>query len=367
MKKPVIRLALAAVLLVAMACGGYALSGGDSLITLRYITESFRPLAVQKGKEAASSALQESYDAAKGELDELHQEHLAEVTGGEGLYSAVFQPRDWSEGDEIEVPVGSGVLLLKGTAQVDHNGAFVDVTTGEEASSGSRLSAGHRYLVGEDTQAVVTLLSGAAQLAVQGAYDYADGGVDATPFYDVCTADWFHGPVNYVYGNKLFSGMDEHHFGPAQAMNRAMLMTVLYQMAGAPKGEMEAADVAFADVAETAWYAPYVKWGASQGITAGTGENTFSPEQQVTRQQVVVLLYSFASRYLELELAGGTDLSAYQDLDQTADWSREAFAWAVAEGIISSSSADALTLSPQKNANRAEVATMLRAFAEKIL
>ena len=151
------------------------------------------------------------------------------------------------------------------------------------------------------------------------------------------------------------------------AMNRAMLMTVLYQMAGAPKEELENASVTFADVPESAWYAPYVKWGAEQGITAGTGADTFSPEQQVTRQQVAALLYSFTTSYLGLEAAEGADLSGYQDLGQASEWAHNALSWAVAEGIISSSSTDGLTLSPQKSANRAEVATMLRAFAEKII
>lgn len=367
MKKPVIRLVLAAVLLVAMACGGYALSSGDSLITLSYITEYFRPLAVQKGQEAADAVLQESYDKAKEELDGLHKDYMAEATGGEGLYSAVFKPRDWSESDEIELPVGSGVLLMKGAAQVDHNGAFVDVTTGEEVASGGRLSANHRYLVGEDTRAVVAILSGAAQLAVQGAYDYTDGGVDATPFYDVCTTDWFHGPVNYVYENKLFSGMDEHHFGPSADMTRAMLMTVLYRLAGSPEREMAAADVTFDDVPEDAWFAPFVKWGASQQVTAGTGDNCFSPDLKVTREQVVVLLYSFANRYMGLETSGQGDLSAYQDGPQVSDWAVEGMSWAVAKGIVGEAASANASLAPQRPASRAEVAAMLYAFSENIL
>ena len=82
---------------------------------------------------------------------------------------------------------------------------------------------------------------------------------------------------------------------------------------------------------------------------------------------MAALLYSFTTSYLGLEAAEGADLSGYQDLGQASDWAHNALSWAVAEGIISSSSADSLTLSPQKSANRAEVATMLRAFAEKII
>ena len=368
MRRPVIGLLCGVMLLGMLACGAYALSGGDSLISLSYLTGTFVPKAVSTGNEAAEKALQGTYEESKKGLDNLHQGYLAQLAGEEsGAYSATLQARDWSDGDEMTLTTGAGVMLMNGAASVSHDGAFIDVTDGIELASGARLTSGHRYLVGENTVASVTVLSGAAQLGLQGVYALEDGREDPTPFYDVCQTDWYYAPVDYVYRNTLFSGMDEHHFGPSSAMNRAMLMTVLYQMAGAPKEELERASVTFADVPESAWYAPYVKWGAEQGITAGTGADTFSPEQQVTRQQVAALLYSFTTSYLGLEAAEGADLSGYQDLGQASDWAHNALSWAVAEGIISSSSADSLTLSPQQSANRAEVATMLRAFAEKII
>ena len=82
---------------------------------------------------------------------------------------------------------------------------------------------------------------------------------------------------------------------------------------------------------------------------------------------MVTLLYSFTRSYLGLTPGTGADLSGYQDLDQVSSWALEAMSWAVGQGIVSSSSAHVLTLSPEQNANRAEVATMLRAFSEKIL
>ncbi|MGE4276871.1 MAG: S-layer homology domain-containing protein [Lawsonibacter sp.] len=369
MKKSAARLLCAVGALVLMACGALALSSGDSLVTLSYLKDTFLPAAVETGAEAANAKLQETYDSAKSSLDELQQSYLAEATGGETgtLYSATLQARSWNEGAVVVLPTGSGVLVLAGGVTVSHSGTVIDVTAGAEVASGNRLTANHRYLVGEDTTAQMTVLSGAAQMGVQGSYEVTDQGTETTPFYDICRTDWYYAPVNYVYANSLFSGMDENHFGPDSAMNRAMLMTVLYRMAGSPTSQLQSAGVSFADVQDSDWYAPYVKWGAAQGITAGTGANTFSPEQQVTRQQVVVLLYSFAANYLGLNLTDGADLSDYQDFAETSDWAREALSWAVAEGVISSSSADALTLSPQKNANRAEVATMLRAFSEKIL
>ena len=363
MKKSVIRLLCAAALLLTMAWGAMALSSGDSLVSLKYLQETFIPSAVTQGETAANAKLQETYDAAKAELDAFQKE----LTGEEGTSSATLQPRDFDQGDVTSLATGSGALLFSGQATVTHNGAVIDVTEGRELASGSRLTAGHRYLVGEDTTANLTVISGAARLGLQGSYTFTAGDGSPNPFYDVCRTDWYYEPVNYVYTNGLFSGMDEHTFGPGQVMTRAMVMTVLYQMAGAPAEELQAADVTFSDVPETAWYAPYVKWGAAQGITAGTSQTTFSPDQQVTRQQVAALLYSFATKYLGLEAVQGADLSGYQDLEKADSWARESLSWAVAAGIMSSSSTDALTLSPQKTANRAEMATMLKAFSEKIL
>ena len=365
MKKRTLRLAATAAVLLLLACGAYALSSGDSLISLSYLNNTFQPGALSQGEQAAQEKLQEAYDTAKSTLDALQQGYLGQASGSSGSYSGTLQPRDWKMGDKVELGTGAGLLMLSGTASVTHDGAFIDITEGKEIASGGRLTSGHRYLTGESTTAVISVRSGAAQMGVQGGYIYTAGSGAPIPFYDVSSLDWYYTPVCYVYENSLFSGIDAAHFGPGEPMTRAMLMTVLYRLAGSPQSEMAAADVRFDDVSDGDWFASYVKWGAAQGITAGTSATTFSPNQQVSREQIVVLLHSFVRNYLGQSGDSRADLSGYQDLSQTSAWAQDAFAWAVAEGIVSSSSTDALTLSPQKTTNRAEVATMLRVFSEK--
>lgn len=366
MKKTIFRLAVMAGILVLLACGAYALNSGDSLISLSYLKNTFIPSAMEQGTEAANEKLQETYDQVKSTLDALQQEYLGQGTGtSSGSYSASFQPQSWKGGDTLSLTTGSGLFFFSGSATVTHNGAFIDVTEGSELPSGSRLTEGHRYLTGEDTNAKISVGSGAAQMGVQGNYTYTAGSGSAIPFYDVSTQDWFYTQVCYAYENGLFSGVDAVHFGPYEAMDRAMLMTVLYRLAGAPEDELLSADASFSDVSDSAWYASYVKWGAEQGITAGTGPNTFGPELKVTREQIVVLLHSFVRNYLGQSADARADLSGYQDLSKVSDWARDAFAWAVAEGIVSSTSSGSLTLSPQNSATRAEVAAMLCVFAEK--
>ena len=359
---------LACVLVVAaLGAGAYAAVSGDGPVSLSYLTDTFMPQAARAGMDAAYGMLEDTYDQAKQRLDQAHG--MIQDGKGEqaGLYSQTLQRREWYEGQTVGLGTGSVILLLEGSASVSHNGAVVDVTDGTELASGASLSPNHRYLVGEDTMAYFTVQSGYAAMGVQGAYTAEGGNPDAAPFLDVKRSDWYYDPVNYVYERKLFSGMSEHTFGPREPMTRAMLTTVLYQLAGAPAGELAGAGVSLSDVPDSAWYAPYVKWAVSQGVTAGTGEGTFSPNMQVTREQVVVMLHSFARNYLGLNVSQGADLSAYQDGESVSDWARAAMSWAVSSGVISGAdNGGVLTLNPKYNANRSEVAAMLRSFAENI-
>ena len=351
---------------VVLGCGAYALGGGDSLVTLSYLNGTFLPAAQSKGEAAGSQKLQQTYDSAKQTLDRIYQEKTGQ-SGTTAQTGGSLAPKDCTESQELQLTTGSGFVLAQGSAQVTHNGAVIDVTAGGETVSGSAVKVGHRYLVGEDTVAQVTVRSCYAALGVEGNCSASAGKEGALPFADVCPTDWFCAPVTYVYEKGLFSGMEAHSFAPAEPMNRAMLMAVLYRMAGSPEEERKAADVSFADVPSSAWYAPYVRWGAARQIAAGTGDGTFTPEGQVTREQAAALLYRFAKDYLHKELSAGADLSGYVDLAESSEWARESLAWAVGSGVIASTSAEEKVLSPAKSANRAEVATMLRAFAEKVL
>lgn len=352
-------LVLAFLLLTA---GAYAAVSGDSLITLSYLRDTFSPKAVQAGEEAGNKLLQKTYDEAKSRLDAAGG---GGATVGVGSSSDTLQRREWPDGQIITLPTGAGFLLLDGSADLVHTGAVVDVTAGAEVPSGTALVRNHRYIVGEGTDAAVTVRSGQAALGLQGSYTLTAGKTEHTPFYDVSQNDWYYAPVGYAYDKGLFSGMDANHFSPNSPMNRAMLMSVLHRLAGSPAPITQ---LAFHDVAGNSWYAQAVLWGASQGITSGTGNGNFSPDGQVTREQAVAMMYNYATQYMHLSAGTGADLSRYADLNRLSGWARAAMAWAVEEGIVSGvANGSTLTLDPQRNATRAEMATMLRAFCENIL
>lgn len=367
MKKNLTAIMCAGALLVSMACGVYALAGEDSLISLSYITDVFVPDIVKQGKEQAEESLQSTYDKAAEDLEDVQKDLMKEATGAEGSYSANLSPKDFAAGDILTVETGAGIMHYAGSARVSHDGAFIDVTDGTEIPSNTELVCGHRYLVGEDTIADVVILSGAAQLGVQSAYAREKGDWDAIPFYDVRTDDWYYDAAAYVYNAGIFTGISATEFAPHLTMDRAMLMTGFYRLAGSPERELEEADAVYSDVPESAWYFKFVRWAATQEITAGIGDNKFGPAVQLTREQVVTLLYSFATRYLGLTSDGRTDVTGYTDYAQSSEWARDALSWAVHYEILDSSWAGENTLGGHLYADRAEVSAMLAAFEENIL
>lgn len=345
-----------------LTAGAYAVASGDSVVSLSYLQNTFFPKAVQAGEEAGNQALQKTYDSAKAQLDAVHG---GAGEGGTGSSSDTLQRRTWTDGQIISLSTGAGFLMLDGSATVVHTGAVVDITAGAEVPSGGALAQNHRYVVGENTEAAVTIRSGEAALGVQGGYSLTPGKGQHTPFYDVSQTDWFYAPVGYAYEKGLFSGVDAGHFAPEMRMNRAMLMTVLYSLAGSPG---QTGSSPFADVPNGDWYTSAVLWGTGQGIASGVGDGLFSPNGEVTREQTVLMLYNYASKYLNKPMAAGADLSGYGDVGKLSSWAQTAMSWAVGQGIVSGAdNGGRVTLEPQRGASRAEMATMLRAFCEKIL
>lgn len=365
MERRYVRQIFACVLAGTVLVGGaLALKKGDSVVSLNYVEDRFQPSAVEEGTEAADAMLQKSYNNAKKELDALQKAYTGSGDEETANYSANLGSRDLSRGDKVTLEAGAGVMVLQGAISVIHNGAVVDVTAGSETASSSVLTTGHRYLVAEDTTAEFTVHSGLARMGVEGFYVLEEGDGSAAPFVDVADNDWYAEAADYVYHKGLIAGMGDDQFAPGLSMSRAMMVTVFYRLAGSPEEQMNAATTSFTDVKDGSWYAPYVRWGADQGVTSGTGNGTFSPDMQVTRQQVAVMLYGFASRSLGLTLSGQADLSVYSDSAAVADWAQEALSWAIANDIMAGNNGQ---LQPEQDATRAQVAMVLKNFSEKYL
>ncbi len=175
------------------------------------------------------------------------------------------------------------------------------------------------------------------------------------PFTDL-TQDWYKDAVQYAYSHKLFNGTSETTFEPDTSMNRAMIVTILYRMAGSPAVTKQAD---FTDLTQD-WYKDAVAWGQENRITSGTGDGMFSPDQAVTREQFVTLLANYVKNVEGKSVASTGSLAAFSDSASVSEWAVDSLTWAVNEGVISGiASGSNMLLDPSGSASRAQAAMIL--------
>lgn len=149
------------------------------------------------------------------------------------------------------------------------------------------------------------------------------------PFVDVDDTDWFAEAVYYCYQNSLLRGRSEMSFDPDAAMTRAELVTVLWRIAGSPNSD-NVGKTPFTDVPAGSWYTAAVNWCSENKIVNGIGDGLFAPDDQITREQIVTILYRFA-KFRGLDVGDTTDLAKkFTDAARVSDYAKEALSWAVA-------------------------------------
>lgn len=177
-------------------------------------------------------------------------------------------------------------------------------------------------------------------------------------FTDVKESDWFFKGVEYVVDKGIMSGVSENEFAPAGKLTRAMLVQMLYNMESRPACD---AENAFMDVPVGQWYTDAVIWANDAKIVSGMGEGLFAPNMEITREQMVAMLYNYA-KYKGYDVTASADLSKFADNASVSTWAQPAMQWAVAEGYISGMGDS--QLAPQGTATRAEIASVIMRFME---
>ena len=186
-----------------------------------------------------------------------------------------------------------------------------------------------------------------------------DGGKDcpSAPFTDVDTAKWYHLSVDYVLTHKMMNGVSSRAFAPNANLTRGMLVQILYNLEGKPKGT--AAN--FSDVQADAWYAKAVGWAASNKVVTGYADGTFRPNAAVTREQAAAILYRYAqSKGIDVSVGENTNILSYVDVQQASEYAIPALQWAVGAGVLNGKNGG--RLAPTGTATRAEMAVMLQQF-----
>ena len=191
-----------------------------------------------------------------------------------------------------------------------------------------------------------------------------DGGKDcpSAPFTDVDTAKWYHLSVDYVLTHKMMNGVSSRAFAPNANLTRGMLVQILYNLEGKPKGT--AAN--FSDVQADAWYAEAVGWAASNKVVTGYADGIFRPNAAVTREQAAAILYRYAqSKGIDVSVGENTNILSYVDVQQASEYAIPALQWAVGAGVLNGKNGG--RLAPTGTATRAEIAAIMQRWCENII
>lgn len=187
------------------------------------------------------------------------------------------------------------------------------------------------------------------------------GKTASSKFKDVTSTGvgtWAADSVDFASAWGLVNGTGTSTFAPNDNMSRAQLVTILYRAAGSPT---VTGKCQFTDVPSSQYYYNAVIWASKNGIVTGTSSTTFNPNGNVTREQVATFLYRYA-KYKGLNTSVSGSLASYTDYNSVSAYAKDAMTWAVAKGYITSTSTSAKVLTPGGNATRAQVAVMLHRF-----
>ena len=179
-------------------------------------------------------------------------------------------------------------------------------------------------------------------------------------FDDVNEDDWFDEASWYCAAHGLMQGTGNRQFDGHMGTNRAMLVTVLYRLANSTD-DLESI---FDDVESGKWYSDAIGWAAHNKIVEGYGNGMFGPDDDLTREQMVSVLYRY-SMFMKYDISKLNGLDAFTDKDEISEWALEAMKWAVGNGIVEGIGND--LISPETGATRAQFAAMIQRYATTFL
>ena len=183
------------------------------------------------------------------------------------------------------------------------------------------------------------------------------------PFKDVHSNDWFYEAVKFVYEEGIMLGTTETEFSPNVNLTRAQLVVILYRLQGEPS--VAGLNSPFTDVPQDSWFADAIIWAYGEDIVGGIGNDLFGPNNDITREQVAAILDRFTHACYSdkySEIEAG-DLDIFLDRDTVSEWATESLKMAVGVGIINGyPETNGYTIRPKNSTTRAEIAQMLMAL-----
>ncbi len=181
------------------------------------------------------------------------------------------------------------------------------------------------------------------------------------PFKDVKSSDWEYQAVKYCYKNGYVKGYNETTFAPNQQLTRAEIVTILYRIDG---NKPISGKNNFSDVSNNMWYTTPINWAYNKGIIHGyEGQNKFGPNDKILRQDLAGILRNYASYKGKSTNAFG-DLTKFSDYKKVSNYALVSMKWAVGSKVITGNLDG--TLNPKGNSTRAESISMIYKYLKNI-
>ena len=248
-----------------------------------------------------------------------------------------------------------GSISPKGTVRVEKNDSKTYTITADKGYAIADVTVNGKSVGAVDSYTFKNVTSDQtihATFALEGA-------VEQSGFADVSKNDWFYDAVQDAVDMGLMAGVSANRFDPKGTVTRAMVAQVLYAREGKPAVSSAAA---ISDVPANAWFHDAMQWAKAQGVIAGYPDGRMEPNAPVTREQLAVILHSYAQKK-DMDLSKTAGLAGYADAADVSVWAKDAMSWAVGSGLISGRSAS--TLAPAGSATRAECAVIFTQMFQK--
>lgn len=183
------------------------------------------------------------------------------------------------------------------------------------------------------------------------------------PYADVAENAWYRESVDYCYRNSLMLGTAADTFAPDDYMTRAMVVTVLWRLAGSPAAE---GTTPFKDVEQGSWYYDAVNWAYQNKIVNGDLTGRFNPDKDVSRQDFTAMLYRYAKLcgYVESGSLNVLERFGFKDLRSVSAYALEGLRWAVENGIMNG--VNSTQIDPTGRLTRAQCAALIMRFDKNI-
>ena len=182
-----------------------------------------------------------------------------------------------------------------------------------------------------------------------------DNSIDMTAFHDVSEDRWSAEYIYDLYNRGIIDGVGSGMFAPARNITRAEFVKILAGVAGATSSQLSGS-TKFTDVQSNSWYAGYVAWAVNNGVTSGTSNTTFSPNANITREQMATMIYRFANSK-GITLPKTETAINFTDANTFSSWAVSAISAMQRAGIINGFDDD--SFAPAYYATREQACKML--------